>query len=79
MKCPECVEAGEKSRVTPLGGMVTAMNWTPYYDEEGVYHSHDRNWRNMGYKCSNGHQWSTRTHSRCPAYGCEWNDSPNVA
>jgi len=72
MKCPECLAAGLKSRVESLGGTVTLMGWAPYWDEEGVYHSHDPNIRKSEYGCSNGHAWSEEYQAECPASGCDY-------
>jgi hypothetical protein len=73
MKCPECVEAGKKSRVTPGLTAVTDMYCPPYYDEEGVRHHHDLNARTTNYSCSNGHRWVETTQAECGS--CDW---PNV-
>jgi hypothetical protein len=35
MKCPKCVEEGEKSQVYPGLTSVTCMGYQPYYDEAG--------------------------------------------
>jgi hypothetical protein len=71
MKCEECVEAGEKSRVTGGGGSRTLMGHSPYYDEDGIYHNHDPNTMTSSYSCSNGHRWVTKGKGRCPADGCD--------
>lgn len=55
MKCPTCKTAGQKSTVYPMPIARTCMGWTPYYDEDGKYHSHDLNDRGQSFKCSNGH------------------------
>jgi hypothetical protein len=34
MKCPKCVEEGEKSQVYPGLTSVTCMGYQPYYDED---------------------------------------------
>jgi hypothetical protein len=70
MKCPECVKEGRKSTVYPGSGMTTAMACSPYYDEEGVYHFHDRNYTTQNYSCSNGHRWDERSRSKC--INCDW-------
>ena len=72
MKCEECVKAGEKSRVNSHGGMSTLMGYTPYYDEDGVYHNHDGNRKTNHYSCSNGHQWVEVGKNACPAKGCDF-------
>lgn len=57
MKCPVCVERGEKSTVTPRGSRRTLMGFTPgHYDEEGKWVKHrDPNITTDGYTCSNNH------------------------
>lgn len=72
MKCQECVDAGQKSRVTPGMSTVTAMYCAPYYDEEGVYHHHDMNSHTTQYTCSNGHQWIKSWYPACPAPDCDF-------
>ena len=72
MKCPECVAAGEKSRVTPGLTAVTDMYFAPYYDEAGVRHHHDGNSRTTNYSCSNGHAWVESTLAKCGS--CDWPD-----
>lgn len=58
MKCPICVKEGLKSRVYVGGTQATLMYATPYYDEDGNYHSNDPNTRYTDYSCSNGHKWT---------------------
>ena len=57
MICPQCEAAGERSRVYPGVSEVTLMEWTPYYDEDGVYVSDDPNTRTHNFSCSNRHNW----------------------
>lgn len=57
MKCPECVAAEQTSKVYPLGSAKTSIGWSPFWDEQGVYHAHDPNRVSSAYKCSNGHCW----------------------
>jgi hypothetical protein len=70
MKCPECVASGLRSTVTGGGGSFTCMGWTPYYDEDGAYHSHDPNYRTTDWRCSLGHRWNTSRLTPCSAPGC---------
>ena len=72
MKCEKCVEAGQKSRVNSHGGMSTLMGYSPYYDEDGVYHRHDGNRKTNHYSCSNGHHWVEVGTKACPAEGCDF-------
>lgn len=70
--CPECVESGDRSRVASLGGARNLMGYTPFYDEDGQYHQHDPNVLTSGYKCSNGHVFTRKSHSPCPTCGPDW-------
>ena len=74
MICPECKKQGLKSRVYDRGCTVTLMGWSPYYDEEGNYHSHDPNRRTQGYECSNGHFWAEQKYNTCQ---CGWTNKPS--
>jgi hypothetical protein len=71
MKCPQCVKEGKRSVVTVGGRFTTAMWSTPFYDEDGKRHNHDRNVITTKYRCSNGHQWSADTRPTC---WCGWPD-----
>ncbi len=67
MKCPTCVEEGEKSKIFPLGSSMTLMYCAPFYDEEGVYHHHDGNIITSEYRCSREHHWVEKRNPSCPA------------
>ena len=67
MKCPKCVENGQRSKAYNEGTSVTLMSYQPWYDEDGVYHDHDGNWRTTMFRCSNGHRWERKYHKACPA------------
>jgi hypothetical protein len=69
MICKECQNQGLKSQVHPGIGMRTLMGWSPYYDENGKFHSHDPNTITTDYKCSNGHSWEEQSHITC---WCGW-------
>lgn len=69
MKCSQCVEDGEKSTVTSLGGSVTLLGWSPYYDEDGKHHAHDPNKHTSAYRCSRSHAWVERRLAPCPTCG----------
>lgn len=74
VRCVKCVEEGATSRVyAPMGGTTTLMGFSAYYDEQGVFHSHDPNWRGEEWSCSRGHRWHVGYTHRCPAgdYGGE--------
>lgn len=73
MICKYCKKEGKKSFVYEQAGSVTAMHFSPYYDEDGNRHSHDRNIENVHYSCSNNHAWkNSRVLGKC---WCGW---PNV-
>ena len=61
MKCPFCEKEGKVSRVYVGASESTLLAWTPYYDEEGNYHSNNPNRITTRYSCSNGHEWSEST------------------
>jgi hypothetical protein len=67
MKCLTCLEEGRKSTITPHGGSTICMGFSPYYDEEGKYHSHDPNTSSFWYSCSNGHEWGESSYRACPS------------
>lgn len=67
MKCAQCIAEGKTSRIMPHGGSSTLMGFSPYYDEEGAYHSHDPNAITGSYSCSNGHEWSESSYRACPS------------
>ncbi len=67
MKCEKCSEAGTKSRVRPGAVYRTDLEPDCYYDREGLYHYHDRNFTTCKYKCSNGHQWKATLWLGCDA------------
>jgi len=73
MKCPACVSEGLKSIVHPGPSSTTLMGFPTYYDEDGVFHSHNGNDITTDYTCSNGHQWTEHTTTPCP--NCDWSES----
>lgn len=72
-KCEACQEQKLKSKVFCDGETRTLLGWKPYYDEEGVYHSHNPNNAQECYKCSNGHMWVENVKIPCPVTYCDWN------
>ena len=69
--CATCKAEGQTSTITVGGGMVTSVYYPPYYDEAGVYHSHDANAATFNYACSRGHRWKGAVPPpKCP--GCSW-------
>lgn len=55
----------KRSRVMTHGGTCTLLGYSPYYDEDGMYHIHDPNWRSNRYTCSNGHEWHISRRYKC--------------
>ena len=69
--CPAC---GSLALMLPMGGVVTAMAYQRYTDDEGRLHSHDPNWGTDEYACRNCKAvWNVSTRTRCPQgdYGGE--------
>lgn len=75
MKCLECIRLGKKSTVTPHECSVTLAYYTPYYDEEGIYHHHDKNTHTQQFTCSNNHRWETKSHGIC---SCGWGKDQEI-
>lgn len=78
MICPVCAKDGKKSTVLVSGTQKTLMSWAKYYDEEGVYHSHDPNWIRTTLQCSNGHWMERRTLTPCPCSLCGYSANSEV-
>lgn len=73
MRCPFCVEEGERSIVNVPGYSTrTLMMGHSFYDEDGRLHSHDPNVSSADYSCSRGHRWIHSSRSSCGVDGCEW-------
>lgn len=72
MKCPTCVENGQRSKVMIGVGTTTLLGWSSYYDEDGNYHLHDPNTHMMPWSCSNGHSGVEMSHSECPHSECDY-------
>lgn len=75
MKCQTCVRDGLKSTVELRAGFSTLALPHSYHDPAGAFHSHDPNYREERYSCSEGHAWSIRTYPVCPQ--CGWCVSPD--
>lgn len=80
MKCPACVENGDKSilfekhlKEPPEGGLVER-----FYDYDGRKHVHAHTVHRMVLQCSNGHAYQQRLQERCPCTGCGWNEKSTV-
>src|ERR1700681_3898152 len=68
MICPKCKELGQKSTIHGGMGMVTCAYYPPYYDEEGIFHSHDGNLHSSINTCSKGHRITAVSTGKCPNY-----------
>jgi len=77
MICPKCKELGLKSNVYPGYSTTTAAYYSPYYDENGKYHSHDGNSRMSTNSCSLGHRFNVSAAKSCP--NCDWGYPEEVA
>jgi len=73
MICPKCKEDGTISTLYVGTSSSTLMGHAIFYDEQGVYHSHDPNNVCTSYQCSNGHRFMTSGKNQCPncSYGNE--------
>ncbi len=76
MKCPVCQEKNLKSCVYPGTSTMTAAFYQPYYDENGIYHSHNGNAMTTEYSCSQGHSWIEKTTGCCP--NCDFGSDKKV-
>lgn len=76
MICPKCKELNQKSTVQVGVGSSTLLYCPAYYDEDGVYHVHDRNKTTYTYSCSKGHQMTVKASSKCP--NCNWGEDEIV-
>lgn len=75
VKCPECVKTDQRSVVYSEGGSSTLMDFSRYWDEDGVAHLHDPNTHTNNYRCSKGHKWSDSFIQNCIATGCTYGES----
>lgn len=71
MICPECKSEGKTSKVFVGLTSKTLVGFPSFYDEKGVFHSHDPNTITTDYRCSNGHTWVESSKNACPncSYG----------
>lgn len=70
--CPKCWENNQTSTVRLGGGRITQRGIESYYDEEGLYHSHDGNVGRGEWSCSNKHKGKYFKYNKCP--GCNYGD-----
>lgn len=63
MRCPECVERGEESTVTPGPSSTTLIGWDRgYFKPSGEWvNNRNPNTITTGYRCSNGHRFSVKS------------------
>lgn len=63
MRCKECEDSGQKSKIYLGIATATCIGWMPgYYDEEGNWvFGKNPNTITQAYRCSNGHRWHTET------------------
>lgn len=73
MKCSECAEASQVSKVFSRGSTSTLLGYSgSYWDEDGVRHDHDPNTITSGFECGRGHLWAVKSKRRCPAADCDY-------
>lgn len=71
MKCPKCIEEGEKSIVYPAPYFTSTLMFSQdYFDEDGERHSHDLNSQTGEYSCNRGHRWFETRYPKCRQ--CGW-------
>ena len=64
--CPVCVKESLKSTVRSGMETYTSVDWFPYYNEDGAWHSDDPNIGTTKWYCSQGHEWTeTCQHGKC--------------
>jgi hypothetical protein len=70
MKCQKCIDEGLRSRVYSDGISSKMMGWSTYYDEDGIYHSHNPNGIEKWFRCSEGHRFHIDGKEQCA--NCEY-------
>ena len=74
--CPDCQEAGQKSKVRYMGSTQTGIAPPgPYWDEDGEQHNHNPNTTRNMYRCSNGHSFFKTEGRPCPNEMCDWREN----
>jgi len=72
MKCPECEALGLKSTLIIDSIFSTCMGSSQFfYDEDGKYHAHDRNYKTRRQHCSLGHVTVVEIENKC---WCGWSN-----
>jgi len=64
--CPQCWENNQTSTIRLGAGRRTQRGIKSYYDEEGLYHSHDGNVERGNWHCSNKHHGEYIKYNKCP-------------
>lgn len=66
MICVECKNQNVKSKVF-IADVIYDLQIAQerFFDEEGVWHCHDKNPTKTHYTCSNGHSWVTQKFAVC--------------
>jgi hypothetical protein len=71
MICNQCKKEGLTSKIYRGECKTTAMYYPPFYDENGIQHTHDNNVKTINYACSNNHKWVEQRYNTC---WCGWTD-----
>lgn len=64
--CPVCARENQQSRVFSQGTQTTLMGFSPFWNEAGIFHSHDPNTHTTGMRCSRGHSLYAKWLAPCP-------------
>lgn len=77
MRCPKCLEQGEKHIVYPGARTTTLLSMSDhvFWDENNWAHDHNSNTLTDSYHCSRGHYWAVKRKNKCPVKQCDWNKS----
>ena len=72
VRCPECIQAGQRSKVYPQSYCTDRSHPTTYWDEDGVHHIHDKGVCEGSFGCSLGHTWTIMRRDKCETPGCDY-------
>ena len=75
MLCIQCVQLQTTSKIIISNTPYQDIAWSVmnYYDENGNYHSHNKNTIQTMYRCTNGHTWVVESDIiSCPLSNCTW-------
>lgn len=70
MNCPKCDKETDSS-VVSLGCRVTLVTYYNHSDKKGN-HYHDPNIRQCDYRCSEGHEFTIKSRTKCPNPNCDY-------